>query len=90
MKEERKAKLRLEQEFYTKCAELLSCDHAYHEPYEYKTRWNVRTLGNGRYEGHGVIRMYSQTCIRVMLSNPKLIRTYDNVQDVYAALEELV
>jgi len=65
-----------EKEFYDKVAEALGCDHDY-KPNELwrLRRWN-RTVGNGRYAGHGLVRRYSATCIMVQLTNPKLNDLY--------------
>ncbi len=38
-------------------------------------RWR-RGAGEGRYPGHGVIRWYSETCIHVMLYEPRIYYTY--------------
>lgn len=59
--------------FYRAVAELLCAPHQYRErPFRYKTRWNNRSPGNGRYEGHGCVRAFSLTTIHVMLRVPEV------------------
>ena len=85
MKEEREAHLRWEQEFYAKCSELLNVKHKYYKPVPRRTRWNTRLIGNGRYPGFGVIRIFSKTNIYVM--SHKGCQTYTNEEEVYAVLK---
>lgn len=70
--------------FYQKVAEILRTQHTYndHRPMR---RWN-RQLGNGRYPGHGVVRIYGDVVVS-MLRNPAVIGTYKQ-EDFFKALEE--
>ena len=81
MKKEREQRIRADKEFYAKCGELLGIDHEYKVPFSRKTRWNCRTLGNGRYPGFGTIQIFNPTCIRVMAAGGT--KMFDNFEDVY-------
>jgi len=87
IEEEKKARVRREQEFYAKCGELLGLEHVYNVPFERKTRWNQRNPGNGRYEGFGVIRRYSSTLIHVMSKDTN--ETFTSEEKVYEYLLKL-
>lgn len=65
MNEEREDRIRRQREFYTTCGEILEIEHDYQIPYARKTRWNDRKPGNGRYEGFGTIRRFSETLISI-------------------------
>lgn len=63
-------------EFYRRCAELLGTVYAC-EPFthDYRTRWNNRAPGGGRFPGHGLVRAFGgdvqiaiHTPVRVNLS----------------------
>lgn len=87
MNEERKL---VEEGFYNRCAELLGVQHTYKlYPYSKRTRWNNRTAGNGRYPSCGLIRMFSPTLIQVALTNPRINRTCNSMQEVYDLLTEV-
>lgn len=85
--EEREARIRREQDFYAKCGEILDIDHDYHRPFSKRTRWNARTIGNGRYPGFGVIRRYSDTLIHVVSRHGS--KEFKSETDVYAYLGEV-
>lgn len=70
MKDEHDARIRREQDFYNRVAEILHIDYNYIVPFYKKTRWNARCLGNGRFPGYGLIRMYGPNLIHVVLHNP--------------------
>jgi hypothetical protein len=78
--------------FYQEVSDLLGLPNNYYfDPNtvggKYRTRWNNRKPGNGRFAGYGLIRYFSATCIHVVLTNPvNMNRTYDSRQ---AALESL-
>jgi hypothetical protein len=81
MKEEHEARIGREQEFYAKCAELLNKEHQYHRPFSKRTRWNARTLSNGRFPGFGVIQAFGPF-IRIMCKKGTFVfNTYDEVYD---------
>ena len=74
--------------FYQKCAELLGAEHTYKKfPYGKRTRWNNRSAGNGRFVGHGIIRVFSENLIHVHLNNPKICGTFNSMQEALAAIE---
>lgn len=85
-------KLSIEQGFYEECAKLLDCaEHTYRQyPYRKRTRWTNRFGGggNGRYPGHGLIRMFAPNLIHVALFEPRLSGQFKSIEDVYAALKE--
>jgi len=87
MQEEKIARICREQEFYTKCGELLHIEHEYHIPYARKTRWNARILGNGRYPSFGVIRYLNDDHIMVM--SRKGTRLFETVEEVYNFIKDI-
>lgn len=70
MKEEREARIGREQDFYNRVAKILQIEYNYIVPFFKKTRWNARCLGNGRFPGYGLIRMYGPKLIHVVLNHP--------------------
>ena len=77
--------------FYLKCAELLGAEHTYKKfPYRKRTRWNNRGAGNGRFIGHGLIRVYSENLIRVNLYNPVLNGTFKSPEEALIALSNVI
>jgi hypothetical protein len=84
-----KNNVEIEQGFYQAVAELLDCSrHIYNEfPYRYKTRWNNRLPGNGRYPDHGLVRRYSSTCIHVHLNNPVINGHFKSADDALQAIK---
>lgn len=84
-----KDRLAVEERFYQKCAELLGVEHTYTVPFSYKTRWNQRQAGNGRFPGRGLIRMYQTDLIHVVLNNPVVVsRRFTSEQDVLDFLKK--
>ena len=84
----------VEQGFYNRCAELLCVPHTY-KPFatfaQKRTRWYNREPGNGRFEGCGLIRMYSPNLIHVCLKRPfKINRWFSDPEDVIKLLKEYV
>ncbi len=76
---------------YRECAILLNADHTYKKfPYRKKTRWNNRAPGNGRFIGHGLIRVFSLKCIIVSLYNPRFSGQFNNPTDALVALKEVI
>jgi hypothetical protein len=73
MNEEKAA---VEQRFYEECARLLGTTYAY-KPWAFRkrTRWNNRGPGNGRFTGHGLIRLFGNT-VHVSLYNPKSVNRF--------------
>lgn len=87
--EEREAHIRWEQDFYAKCSEILNIDHEYHVPFHKKTRWSNRVLGNGRYEGFGVIQVFNKQLFHIM-SSKHGVHMFYNEDDVYDFLERII
>lgn len=52
-------------EFYAAVAAILGVEDTFVEKLPYKRRWGQRSLGNGRYEGFGIVRWFGPTCIHV-------------------------
>lgn len=87
-----KDKLDVEQGFYEKCAELLCAPHTY-KPFtmHQKRRWYNRNPGNGRFEGFGLIRMFSPNCIHVCLKRPMQInKIFKSQEEVIDFLESYI
>jgi hypothetical protein len=59
-------------DFYRECARLLGCEHD-GQPFQYykRTRWNNRKPGQGRFVGHGIIRVFGDD-VHVALTAPFL------------------
>jgi hypothetical protein len=65
----------LMEQFYQDVSDLLGIENKY--SYDaithgglYRTRWNNRAPGNGRFEGYGIIRYFSDTCIHLAINKP--------------------
>jgi hypothetical protein len=60
------------EQFYAECAALLGTSHE-GEPfqYRYRTRWNNRTPGQGRFPGKGIIRVFGNS-VHVALTDPAI------------------
>lgn len=54
-------------------------------PYQYRTRWNNRVAGSGRYPNHGTIRIYGDV-VHVSLRNP-YVRMVGTKEEALAAVE---
>lgn len=70
--------------FYLRCAEILQVPHTYDHQPRIARRWN-RKLGNGRFEGYGLIRVYgdgAHVCIRHPVKINQMFSTWDEVYDV--------
>ena len=82
----------VEEQFYRECAEILGSPHSYKERrFERITRWNNREPGNGRFEGCGLIRMYSLTHIHVCLKYPVVInRMFHSTEETLEFLKKMV
>ncbi len=78
-----------DEEFYTKCGEVLGTQALYKPfPYYKRTRWNNRSAGSGRYEGNGVIRVFGENLIHVALKNPNLLGSFTSKDLAIAAIIE--
>lgn len=78
-----------EEGFYLTIGELLNCETNYQPfPYYKKTRWNNRVAGNGRYEGHGIVRRFGSDNIHVQLRVPELTGTYKTPESAITAIKK--
>lgn len=78
------------EEFYQRCSDMLGTENTYVErhQYWYRSRWNNRAPGSGRFPGYGTIRMFSPNCIHVSLLKPvECNRTFESAEEVYAFLQ---
>lgn len=82
--------------FYQDVSDLLGIQSNYeYNPHTvggtYRTRWNNRAAGNGRFEGYGLIRFFGPNVIHVSISKPVSInKTFDSKADVLAALKKAI
>lgn len=61
------------EEFYNEVGILLGCEHHYKEPVgKYKSRWNNRKPGNGRFPGLGLVQSFGDIVI-IRLYHPERI-----------------
>lgn len=80
--------------FYQDVSDLLGIENNYrYDAYtvggKYRTRWNNRKPGNGRFEGYGLIRFFGPDVIHVAINNPVSInRIFNSKADVLAALKK--
>jgi len=90
------------QEFYEHCATLLdvhythntihdvretaSRDGTIYTPTTMHSRWGPRAPGNGRFEGHGVIRYFNSQNIQVMLHTPDIHKMCGSHEEVFELL----
>lgn len=74
------------EEFYNRCAEILAIRHEFVVPVRRRNRWNTRRLGNGRFEGFGLIRCHGACVVVTTKSGTRVYKTY---QDVYDVLESI-
>lgn len=72
------------EEFYNRCAEMLGVEHDYLPfEYRYRTRWNNRKPGSGRFPDRGIIRKFGSQ-IHVALTHPV------NHHGIYNSEEEVL
>ena len=71
-------------EFYARCGEILGIEHKWNDPVPRRTRWNNRFIGNGRYPGYGLIRVYGS---EVMVQSRAGTRWFKTADEVYEYLE---
>jgi len=70
--------------FYARCGEILGIEHNWNTPVKRRTRWDARRIGNGRYPGYGLIRVYGS---QAMVTNHKETRWFKTADEVYEYLE---
>jgi hypothetical protein len=82
------------EKFYQDVAELLGVENNYeYNRYTvggtYRTRWNNRKPGNGRFEGYGLIRFFGPECIHVALNKPVHInQVFTSTEEVLSVLKK--
>jgi hypothetical protein len=60
-------------QFYAECAALLgTTDECQAFPHLYRTRWNNRAPGRGRFPRHGLIRAFGDI-VHIQLHHPRVI-----------------
>lgn len=76
-----------DEQFYHRCAEILGTTYDCEGfQYAYRTRWNNRTAGNGRFPDHGLIRLFGDQ-VQIALRYP--VHVQRNVEGRQAALDLL-
>jgi hypothetical protein len=77
-------------EFYRRCAEILGTEDTYTPfPHDYRTRWNNRAAGSGRFPDHGIVRRFGDS-VQVALRRPcEVHRTFDTPEAALAFLRGL-
>lgn len=70
--------------FYAQCGEILGIEHNWNTPVARRTRWNARRIGNGRFPGYGLIRVYGD---QVMVTNHSGTKMYKSADEVLRMLE---
>jgi hypothetical protein len=79
-----------EQRFYEACASLLGASYDYRPyPFQRPNRWNNRVPGNGRFIGHGVIRLFGER-VHMQLRRPRLQRWFNSREEALEALARAV
>lgn len=75
--------------FYLRCASILQCGwHTFNAQPSFMRRWN-RQLGNGRFPGFGLIRVFGPRTIQVALRWPGCNKTFNSYEGALAFLEEV-
>ena len=70
--------------FYARCGEILGIEHNWNTPVKRRNRWNARRIGNGRFPGYGLIRVYGD---QVMVTNKQGTKMYKSAEEVLQMLE---
>ena len=80
--------------FYQDVSDLLGIENNYeYNPHTvggtYRTRWNNRKPGNGRFEGYGIIRFFGPNVIHVAINYPvTLTGVFESKEEVLSALKK--
>lgn len=80
-----------DEEFYGKCAEILGTAYECRpHPYGYRSRWNNRQPGSGRFPDHGIIRLFGDH-VQIALRAPVTIsRNIEGREAAIAFLSETI
>lgn len=79
--------------FHARVAAILGVEDVYaYNPHTlggtYRTRWNNRTAGNGRFEGCGIVRRFGDM-VQVAIRHPfAMHRNFDTTEEAIEALEK--
>jgi hypothetical protein len=73
-------------EFYARCGEILGIEHEWNDPAGWRTRWNNRAIGNGRFPGFGLIRCFGNDIM--VTSKIRGTRMFKTCDAVYNYLED--
>ena len=84
----------VEEKFYQDVADLLQVHHDYRFNINkgWRTRWNNRKPGNGRFEGYGLVRYFGPSLIHMVFSTPEAYvnKTFTSADDALAGVKEFV
>jgi len=89
-------KAEVEEKFYQDVADLLDTQniHEYNRftvGRTYRTRWNNRKPGSGRFEGYGLVRYFGPTMIHVALNQPVYLnKVFGSTEEVLEALKKVL
>ncbi len=86
-------KVSVEAKFYQDVADLLNVDNHYEVNINkgWRTRWNNRKPGNGRFEGYGLVRFYGPGMIHVILHCPVSInKVFNSPEEVLVAIKTAI
>jgi len=76
-------------EFYEEVANLLGTEHEGKPfPWYYRTRWNNRTAGQGRFPGRGIVRVFGSQ-VHVALTNPPIHKIFQSRSECLEFLKNL-
>jgi hypothetical protein len=77
-----------DEEFYRKVADILGVHYAHIEPASGNTskRWGPRRPGNGRFPGHGIVRMFSPTDIHIAMNHPPVSGSFKSPEAALSAI----
>jgi len=74
-------------EFYARCGEILGIEHDWNPPVPRRTRWNNRVIGNGRFPGFGLIRIFGD---QIMVTNRAGSKMFKNKEEVFEHLQKSI
>lgn len=86
-----KESLSVEEKFYQDVADMLGVEHDYEFNINkgWRTRWNNRKPGNGRFEGYGLVRYFGPTMIHVVINKPIYFnKTFSSTEEALLALKK--
>lgn len=77
------------EEFYERVAGLLGTTYDCEAfPHAYRTRWNNRKPGGGRFEGYGIIRAFGDT-VQIALYNPPITKICSSFDEALGVIEHI-